>query len=150
MLQHVHLCLLKKGSMLRVLCRVKSGTHSLRRDILASTAVQESCIVLLTQRPAAFNSQVFVQGQVQVAVRKLLAFYGEEVGSITITGHSLGGALAQICAFDLVESGVNHQGDSKRGALVPVTAITFEAPRAGEMNNLNFIYICTFIACTTL
>ena len=69
-----------------------------------------------------------------MAVRKLLAFYGEEVTSITITGHSLGGALAQMCAFDLVESGVNHQGDSMGGPLVPVTAITFEAPRAGGVN----------------
>lgn len=44
------------------------------------------------------------QGQVHVAVRKLLAFYGPEVGSITTTGHSLGGALASICAFDLVRA----------------------------------------------
>ncbi len=42
------------------------------------------------------------QGQVHVAVRKLLAAYGDEVGSITTTGHSLGGALATLCAFDLV------------------------------------------------
>lgn len=37
-----------------------------------------------------------------VAVRKLLARFGDEVGSITTTGHSLGGALATLCAFDLV------------------------------------------------
>ena len=37
-----------------------------------------------------------------VAVRKLLAYYGKEVGSITVTGHSLGGALATQCAFDIV------------------------------------------------
>lgn len=42
------------------------------------------------------------QGQVQMAVRKLLARYGGEVASITTTGHSLGGALASLCAFDLV------------------------------------------------
>ncbi len=30
------------------------------------------------------------QGQVHVAVRKLMAAYGDEVGSITTTGHSLG------------------------------------------------------------
>lgn len=42
------------------------------------------------------------QGQVHVAVRKLLAYYPSEVGSITTTGHSLGGALASLCALDLV------------------------------------------------
>ena len=45
---------------------------------------------------------LIAQGQVHVAVRKLLAAYGDEVGSITATGHSLGGALATLCAFDLV------------------------------------------------
>ena len=43
-----------------------------------------------------------LQGQVHVAVRKLLAYYGDQVGSITVTGHSLGGALATQCAFDIV------------------------------------------------
>ena len=43
-----------------------------------------------------------VQGQVQTAVRKLLARYADEVTSISTTGHSLGGALASLCAFDLV------------------------------------------------
>ena len=43
-----------------------------------------------------------MQGQVHVAVRKLLAYYGDKVGSITVTGHSLGGALATMCAFDIV------------------------------------------------
>ena len=43
-----------------------------------------------------------LQGQVHVAVRKLLAAYPDSVGSITVTGHSLGGALATQCAFDIV------------------------------------------------
>ncbi len=72
-----------------------------------------------------------LQGQVHVAVRKLLAKYGDSVGSITVTGHSLGGALATLCAFDLSASGINRQGDCKEGALVPVTCVTFNAPRVG-------------------
>ena len=30
-----------------------------------------------------------------------------------------------------VQSGINRQGDHPSGALVPVTAVTFEAPRVG-------------------
>ena len=48
------------------------------------------------------------QGQVQVAVRKLLCKHGN-VGSISVTGHSLGGALASLCAFDIANSDINHQ-----------------------------------------
>ena len=47
------------------------------------------------------------------------------MGSITVTGHSLGGALASICAFDLAYSEINQVGDKPTGALIPVTAITF-------------------------
>lgn len=31
-----------------------------------------------------------------------------------------------------VASGINHLGDHHEGPLVPVTAVTFEAPRVGE------------------
>ena len=51
--------------------------------------------------------------------------YKDEVGSITVTGHSLGGALASICAFDLAYSEINQVGDKPIGELIPVTAITF-------------------------
>lgn len=51
--------------------------------------------------------------------------YGDKVESITVTGHSLGGALASICAFDLAYSEINQVGAKPDGALIPVTAITF-------------------------
>ena len=35
-----------------------------------------------------------------------------------------------------VQSGINRQGDHPSGALVPVTAVTFEAPRVGAPNCL--------------
>ena len=45
----------------------------------------------------------------QVAVRKLLCKHGKQVGSISVTGHSLGGALASLCAFDIANSNINRQ-----------------------------------------
>jgi alpha-beta hydrolase superfamily lysophospholipase len=71
---------------------------------------------------------------VQKAVSILLAKFGDEVESITTTGHSLGGALATLCAFDMVASGTNriHIGADHREVLIPVTAFTFESPRVGE------------------
>lgn len=51
-----------------------------------------------------------LQGQVQSAVEALLLEHGNKVASITICGHSLGGALASLCAFDLASSEVNKVG----------------------------------------
>ena len=50
---------------------------------------------------------VALQGQVQSAVEALLLEHRDNVASITICGHSLGGALASLCAFDLASSEVN-------------------------------------------
>lgn len=35
-----------------------------------------------------------------------------------------------------VQSGINREGDHPSGALVPVTAVTFEAPRVGTPSSL--------------
>lgn len=49
-----------------------------------------------------------------------------------VAGHSLGGALASLSAYDLAFSEINRVGDFSSGELIPVTAFTFEAPRVGE------------------
>lgn len=55
---------------------------------------------------------------------------GEDV-SITITGHSLGGALALLSAYEVAAKGVNsHKADPER--TVPVTVFSFGAPRVGN------------------
>ena len=66
--------------------------------------------------------------------------YGDEVGSITVTGHSLGGALASICAFDLAYSEINQVGARPDGALIPVTAITFCGAAVGAQR-LAFMHL---------
>jgi len=52
-----------------------------------------------------------LQGQIQKAVSSLLTA-NTGVKSITVTGHSLGGALASMCAFDLAVSEINKVGYS--------------------------------------
>ncbi|KAI3449716.1 hypothetical protein Pfo_006381 [Paulownia fortunei] len=56
------------------------------------------------------------------------AYPNEEV-SITIVGHSLGGALALLSAYDIVETGTNVRADSRA---VPTCVFTFAGPRVGN------------------
>ncbi|XP_044972574.1 phospholipase A1-II 3-like [Hordeum vulgare subsp. vulgare] len=68
--------------------------------------------------------------QVLTEVRGLLDTYKKENCSISITGHSLGGALSTLNAIDLVANGFNVRGPSR--SPVPVTAIHFGGPRVGD------------------
>jgi len=69
------------------------------------------------------------QGQVQTSVRKLLARYTDEVTSISTTGHSLGGALASLCAFDLVRPNAERRQQPARDCCCLVH--TLHASRGG-------------------
>ncbi|KAL6884698.1 hypothetical protein ACP4OV_010634 [Aristida adscensionis] len=70
--------------------------------------------------------------QVLMEVRRLVAHHaarGEEV-SITVTGHSLGSALAMLSAYDIAESGANHL--AAPGEAAPVCVYSFGGPRVGN------------------
>lgn len=96
-----------------------------------------------------------VRDQVLTEMRHLIKLYDNEDLSITITGHSLGGAMAVLSAYDIAMSEVNTHGvdveikgiddastvtpssDPSRtkqgvGRKIPVTAFTFAAPRVGN------------------
>lgn len=67
--------------------------------------------------------------QILAEMKRLLEkFDGEEV-SITITGHSLGSALAMISAYDIAETGLNKTSD---GRDVHVSVFSFAGPRVGN------------------
>lgn len=68
--------------------------------------------------------------QVLAEVKRLLEYYkGEEI-SITVTGHSLGSALAILCAYDIAEVGLNIVNDDRK---IPITVFSFAGPRVGNL-----------------
>ncbi|CAN6337722.1 unnamed protein product [Urochloa humidicola] len=74
--------------------------------------------------------------QVLTEVRRLVSRYaarGEDV-SITVTGHSLGSALAMLSAYDIAESGANvfEGGGEVVVVRAPVCVYSFAGPRVGN------------------
>lgn len=75
-------------------------------------------------------SKFSAREQILAEVKRLVEMYPNEELSITITGHSLGSALALLSAYDIVETGVNEMVDSRA---VPVSVFSFSGPRVGNV-----------------
>ncbi|XP_077219373.1 phospholipase A1-Igamma3, chloroplastic-like [Tasmannia lanceolata] len=67
--------------------------------------------------------------QVLAEIKRLVDRYKGEELSITITGHSLGGALALMSVYDLAEMKVSVVD----GSQIPITVFSFCAPRVGNL-----------------
>ncbi|KAH9785563.1 phospholipase A1-Igamma2 [Citrus sinensis] len=76
------------------------------------------------------NNKIPSREQILTEVKRLLELYYDEDVSITVTGHSLGSALAILSAYDIVETGINVLRDSRA---VPVCVYSFSGPRVGNV-----------------
>ena len=61
-------------------------------------------------------------------ITRLVKQYKDERLSITLTGHSLGAALATLSAYDVKETAKNHSMQLP----IPVTVFAFASPRVGN------------------
>ncbi|XP_052185519.1 phospholipase A1-Igamma1, chloroplastic-like [Diospyros lotus] len=68
--------------------------------------------------------------QILTEIRRLIEMYPDEDLSITMTGHSLGSALAILSGYDIVEAAVNVMGD---GRVAPVCVFSYSGPRVGNV-----------------
>ncbi|XP_042498921.1 phospholipase A1-Igamma3, chloroplastic-like [Macadamia integrifolia] len=71
--------------------------------------------------------------QVLAEIKRLIERYKRDELSITITGHSLGAALALLSAYDIAEMKVNIRDDSENQSRIPISVFSFGGPRVGNL-----------------
>ncbi|KAF3341825.1 phospholipase A1-Igamma1 [Carex littledalei] len=95
--------------------------------------VESGFIDLYTDKdPTCQFCKYSAREQVLTKVRKLVEIYSDERGeevSVTMTGHSLGSALAKLSAYDLAETGAIM---APKGKKAWVTVFSFSGPCVGN------------------
>ncbi|KAE8673611.1 RNA-directed DNA polymerase (Reverse transcriptase), Ribonuclease H-like protein [Hibiscus syriacus] len=79
--------------------------------------------------PVSTRDKISARKQVLDAIKELVEEYKNEEKSVTVTGFSLGAALATLTAMDIITNGYNK---TITGEPFMVTAFTFGGPRVGN------------------
>ncbi|KAK7245403.1 hypothetical protein RIF29_40245 [Crotalaria pallida] len=94
--------------------------------------VEGGFLDLYTDREQACGySKYSARQQVLGEVKRLVEKYPNEELSITITGHSLGSAMAILSAYDIAETKVNEAMNGKK---IHVSVFSFSGPRVGNLS----------------
>ncbi|CAN1356391.1 Phospholipase A1-IIgamma [Linum perenne] len=92
--------------------------------------------IYTSDNPDSAFSKTSARDQVLDEVEAVMKKYKDEEISITVTGHSLGGALATLNAADIVANCFNDHSPNP----FPVTAFTYGCPRVGDKNFRDMVH----------
>ncbi|XP_054798977.1 phospholipase A1-Igamma3, chloroplastic isoform X1 [Prosopis cineraria] len=103
-------------------------------DDLHSVKIESGFYDLYTKKENSCNYCSFsAREQILAEVKRLTEYYADEELSITITGHSLGAALAILSAYDIAEMNLNVVNDGRVTRKIPITVYSFAGPRVGNL-----------------
>ncbi|KAI9078287.1 hypothetical protein K1719_039789 [Acacia pycnantha] len=104
----------------------REGDHSVK--------IESGFYDLYTKKEDSCNYCSFsAREQILAEVKRLTEYYADEELSITITGHSLGAALAILSAYDIAEMGLNVVSDGGVTRTIPITVFSIAGPRVGNL-----------------
>ncbi|XP_024985442.1 phospholipase A1-Igamma3, chloroplastic [Cynara cardunculus var. scolymus] len=83
-----------------------------------------------TKEQACHYCSFSAREQILSEIKRIKERYEGEELSITITGHSLGAALALLSAYDIAEMRLNY---TNTGNKIPITVFSFSGPRVGNL-----------------